>query len=358
MIFSYREVNHNIYLLHEHVAYIFKQMFYYDLPEYDENLLVHPDFLPIINAAKVPIRNPIREIVPIYHQLPYGAKLQLQIALSYNNDVISLSNKDITLIKYDDIHESIRERLKTFFVNLWDAYPQVVQMITDFGTVKSHYDQLVDETNCDGIICPFCGIDPFEPTGGKYREAYDHLLAKATYPFVSVNFDLLFPACHKCNSNEKRDTDTVMNTDGTRRAVYYPYDEDIRLDNLNISIVLQEAYNAQSLRTLLRAISWEFAFHRNGVGDERLESWDSIYGIKRRYREWLTRLEKVWFDELQSVYRREKSLGVSYADFKVDFMKKAKYQVLIASMGIIKYFYFSFLFSIHDFEVRLDNTLR
>ncbi len=356
MIFSYKEINHSIYFFHEHIAYIFRKMFEHNLPVYDESVLVHPDFVPIIKAAKVPLLNPLKELIQIYHDLPYGDKLQLQIAFSYNNSVDSLSNKDIELIKFEQLNPLISEKLQIFCVTLWDNYPQVNQMKTDFGIVKDHYDKLVAEGNCDALVCPFCGIDTFEPSGGKYREAYDHLIAKATYPFASINFNLLFPACYKCNSNEKRSTDTLVNDDGTRRAVYYPYDTSIQADDLEIRIVPQEPYDIDKLETLLRSITWQFEFRRNGNTDERLESWDGVYNIRRRYFERLNRLEKEWFYQLQTEFKHSVTDGKTFLEFQTRFMSSAKYQILISGMGIIKYSYFNFLFSINDFETKLNEA--
>lgn len=357
MIFSYKEINHNIYFFHEHIAYIFRQMFLHDLPNYEEELIVHPDFVSTINAAKETILSPLIDIVKIYHELPYGDKIQLQIAFSCNNSINALSNKDIPLIKFEDLNKLIKDKLKIFCTSLWENYPQVVKMQTDFGTVKDHYDKLVAIENCDALVCPFCGIDTFEPSGGKYREAYDHINAKATYPFTSINFNLLFPACYKCNSNEKRTTNTLVNDDGTRRVIYYPYDSTIQPDDLEIKIIPKEPYDKKNLETLLRSISWEFEFTRNGNTDERLESWDGIYNIKRRYMERIGRLEKEWFDQLQRTYKREKSLGVLFNDFRINFIKSAKSQILISGMGIIKFAYFNFLFSLTDFEAKLDATI-
>ncbi|MFV5703076.1 hypothetical protein ACM55F_14485 [Flavobacterium sp. XS2P12] len=357
MIFSYKEIDHNIYFFNEHIAYIFRQMFHYNLSVYDESLLVHPDFREIINAARKTILEPLKEIIVVYHNLPFGDKIQLQIAFSYNNSIDAFTDIDIKPIKFEELNIRISEKLKKFFINLWDGYPQVKKMESDFGTVKDHYDKLIDEDNCEALICPFCGIETFEPSEGKYREAYDHMVAKATYPFVSVNFKLLFPACFKCNSNEKRSTDTLVKDDGTRRAVYYPYDSTITHDNLEIKIVPLENYDAQNLATLLRNIKWQFELKRNGNPDERLDSWNEIYGIKRKYFERLNRLEKEWFYELQSKFKDSIELSQTFKDFEEKFMKSAKYQILISGMGIIKYSYFNFLFSTVGFEKKLNESI-
>jgi len=357
MIFSYKEIDHSIYGFHEHIAYIFRQLFQHDLPEYDEEILVHSEFKSIINAAKKTILEPIKELVEIYHKLPYGDKIQLQIAFSYNNCVEALSNKNISPIKFREINPSMSKKLQDFCVSLWDGYAQVDQMEKAFGTIKDHYDKLIEEGNCDAIVCPFCGIETIEPSEGKYREAYDHFIAKASYPFASINFNLLFPACFKCNSNEKKSIDALINDDGTRRIVYHPYDSTISHHDLEIVIVLQEKYDVQKLETLLRSVKWQFELKRNGRNDERLESWDSIYGIRRRYTERLNRLEKQWFSELLSKFKKSLKLHQSFIDFQSDFLDSIKKQILIAGMGIIKYSYFNFLFSIPDIEVKLNETI-
>ena len=82
-----------------------------------------------------------------------------------------------------------------------------------------------------------------------------------------------------------------------------------------------------------------------------------MYGIKRRYSERLNRLEKSWFTELKDKFKDSKKLNQSFADFKLKFLKSAKYQILISGMGIIKYSYFNFIFSIPDIETRLNKIV-
>lgn len=352
MIFSFNPVQHNIYLFHEHIAYIFKKMFATNPKTYTDDL-VHPLFLPILNSANISIKAPLTEIIEIYYNLPFGDKKQLEIAFSSNNAVDSFYNKDNQLIKFDDLHISIKAKLKIFLEKLWTEYPQVNQMEVDFGTIKEHYDALTHEDNCPGIICPFCGIDTFEPSGGKYREAYDHLFAKAKYPFTSINLNILVPTCFKCNSNEKRTSDTLYNDDGARRAVYYPYDPSITFDSLNINIVVNEPYNEYKLETLLGAVDWEYDFTRNGGADEKLDSWNEIYGIRRKYRERMVQLEKQWFSELLYQFKNSSKDGVVFPEFQKRIMKITKYQVFNTGMGIIKYAYYNFLFSSANIETKL-----
>lgn len=354
MLTSFKEIDHPIYLFHEHIYYIFKNIFHYDLEEYDEEKLVHPDFRTIINASKVRLLNPLKEIVKIYHKLPYGEKITVQEALVQNNCISVFESLSHNLITYEQLHSSISSKLKKYFEDLWDDYPQTVIMENQWNTVKHHYDLLTDETNCDFIICPFCGIYPFNPPAGKYREEYDHIIAKATYPFVSINFKLLFPCCQYCNKQEKRSKELLYNASSARRLSFYPYDSNITLDRLSINVSLNEAYNNQSLETLLKSIDWKFEILRNGVADIRDESWDEVYGIKRRFSENIKRLEAEWFRELIRKFKRNAKLFTEFLDETID---ELKYQIPIAPMGIIKYIYFTFIFNIPDIENKLKQVV-
>lgn len=357
MLISFKEIDHPIYVFHEHITYIFNKIFAYDLPFFDEEKLVHADFIPILNSAQASVLSPLKDIVRTYHSLPYGDKITLQIALNNNNTTEIFDNDKIQLIKYDEINPKISGKLKSFFENLWNDYPQVVAMERTWGTVKDHYDKLVDELNCDFLVCPFCGIETFEPANGKYREAYDHIIAKAKYPFASVNFKLLFPCCNKCNSNEKRATDTLYDDLGNRRISYYPYDQNLNLDNLSISINILEPYNADNLETLLRSIRWQFTILRDGQSNPRIESWNMIYGIERRFKERIGRLEKQWYGELVRLFKISIRDGKEFSVFIKDTMDSLKYQIPIVGMGIIKYIYISFIFSISTIEEQLKKMI-
>ncbi len=355
MIYSYRPLDHKISLLHEHIAYIFKQMFRHAPSSFDENLLVHPDFLPIIGRAKKSIKKPLAEIIEAYHNLPFGERKKIEIAFSYNNCIDSLTNKNIHPIKYDELDESIQEKLKVFFVNLWENYPQVVQMEHDFGSLKEVYDKIVEDN--DIYICPFCGIEGFEPPGGNYREAYDHLLAKSDYPFASVNFKLLFPMCHKCNSKEKGTADPFYDSAGSRREIIYPCDENYSTEDLKISVIPLERYNKKKMETILRSIKWAIGITLKGRSDDRMEAWDDIFDIRGRFSRRLGRYEKHWFYELQVNYKNSLKDKKSFIDFKEQFLKTVHYQICIMPMGMIRYVYFTFLFSLKNFESNLKQTL-
>lgn len=351
MLTSFNEIDHPIYTFHEHIYHIFRNIFYHDLPFYDEQRIVHREFRSSINSSKKRLLNPLREIVILYHQLPYHEKLKLQNALEINNNISIFNDCAIDLISFKEIHPSISKKLQDFFESLWSDYPQNKEVENKFGTVKDHYDKLLHEDNFDFIICPFCGIDSFEPSEGLHREEYDHLLAKATYPFIAVNFKLLFPCCKKCNQQEKKTKDVIYKSDRTRRKSIYPYDSSINLDSLSIQIELNNQYNKENLKTLLKHVDWSFIILRNGVQDDRDESWDEVYGIKRRFSERLKVLQNHCFSELISEY---KSNIKPFDEFVKLYLSKLKEQIKWMPMGIIRYTYINFIFSISDIEEKLQ----
>lgn len=359
MLTSFNEINHPIYTFHDHIYHIFRNIFYYDLPIYDEQKLVHRDFRSCINSSEKRLLNPLKEIVILYHQLPYLEKLKLQHALDINNNLSIFDDCTLDLISFTEIHPSISVKLKDFFESLWSDYPQNSTIENKFGTVKDHYDKLTHEDNFDFLICPFCGIDSFEPAEGLHREEYDHLLAKASYPFIAVNFKLLFPCCKKCNQQEKKKKDPLYEIINplyknvrARRIAHYPYDSTLKLNSLSIQIKLKNKYNNETLETLLRSVEWEIVILRNGVQDNRDESWDEVYGIKRRFTERLGRLEKQWYSEL---IRKFKSNTLPFNKFVDNYREDLYYQIPIAGMGIIKLSYFNFIFSIPNIEEKLQH---
>lgn len=357
MIYGFQKIDHPITEFHTQISNIFEKIFKHDLENYDEEILIHPSFRTIVNSSKVRLERPIKEIVKAYHNLPTSAKIQLQEAFVVNNDLSSFSNIDKYLIKYEALHDDISQLLKDFYSSLWREYPLVNQIEEDFGTIKSHYDSLINEENFKALICPFCGTESFAPPEDNYREAYDHFFAKSEYPFISMNFDLLFPTCNKCNSIEKGTADPLYNDNGLRRKSYYPYDKRMVDEPIQIDYLPTAPYNPNKLETLLRTIPWEFKITRNGRNDEEIDTWDAVFRIKGRYSKFIHRLEKEWYSQFEKKFKREKDKGTSFANFQKEVLEDAEALILTAPYGILRFSYFKFLFAINDIEnLMLDSV--
>jgi hypothetical protein len=123
-------------------------------------------------------------------------------------------------------------------------------------------------------ICPYCGLDYFQPVGTK-RSALDHLMPISKYPFVSADFKNLPPTCHSCNSLYKLDQDILFDEAGARRPCSDPYAGPVYRLNLNGS-AFGEGNEVQGF------ILPRWQIHFDGPTAQQAETWDAVYKIKSR----------------------------------------------------------------------------
>jgi len=357
MIYAYKHLPHRIENLHSKIVYFFEQLFINDLVVYDENVLLQVAFIPIVNRSRVSIKNNLSAITVAYHALSAVEKLQVQKAFIANSNIENLCGDINSLpLKYDDLPVKIKGLFKTFLTKLWEDFPFNELLEADCGTVQEHFNSFVAATHQQALVCPFCGLNKLKTSESINRDAYDHYIPKALYPFISINFKNLFPTCHECNSDEKKTTDTLYNG-AVRRQVFYPLDTTYKYDQLSITVTPTEKYNKTNFKTLLYDINWDFTISLAGKPDPRLKSWNEIFFIKRRYKENILRYQSEWYDEIKMKYRREKNKGTKFADFSQEVIEDAKYQKLISPLGVLRHCYFIFLFSISDFEIKLNETI-
>ncbi|HSH68240.1 MAG TPA: hypothetical protein VLB84_21095 [Bacteroidia bacterium] len=350
MIYAYKYLPHKIENFNSNIAHFFEQLFKNDLAIYDENILLAAEFIPIVNKSPVSLKNNLSEITRIYHLLPDTDKQVLQNAFCIAKDIENLcTDTTINLVKFDEIHVDIRNLLKAFSVSLWEDFPQNQLVENAYGQVQEHFQAFTSSVHQKALICPFCGLHKLKPSGAPNRDAYDHYIPKAFYPFISINFKNLFPICHECNSDEKKTTDTLY--DGiNRERVFYPFDSHYQANQLSVVIKPSVTYNPSNLKTLLNDIDWKYAITLAGRTDSRLTSWDRIFHIQRRYRENIVVYQIEWFEQLLEKYKRELVKGTSFENFKKEIIDEAKSYISSWPLGILRYVYFNFLFSISDFE--------
>ena len=357
MIYAYKHLPHKIEKFHENIAYFFEKMIEKDLAAYDEKKLLRKPFAKIINDSGKLVGE-MTKIVAEYHLLTKADKKVVKDALENNCEVESLCSNSggFSPVKFDKISdEPFKKLLKDFLTELWEGYYFVNSIRDNFGTVQQHF--LAFKEHQGAHVCPFCGLLPLKPAKGIYRNAYDHYIPKAFYPFVSVNYQNLFPICTDCNSDEKKATDTLYKG-ATRRHVFFPLDTKYKSEQLSVSITTKESYDKKTLRTLLDEIKWDLAIQLAGANDPRLVSWDEIFHIKRRYKEHLIDFQKTWFDDfIIKRYKEDKADGLSFHRFKTKLLGDAKGQIKDNPLSILRYVYFNFLFAIPDFERKLDETI-
>lgn len=202
-----------------------------------------------------------------------------------NNDIEKVCANDpaALLVRYEDIpvvHNDLNDQLKSFFAGLYEpkSLLNLAKLKEKVGDIRDHYRAFFDTNKKK---CPFCGIDDLLGKHHKKREAYDHYLPKALYPFNSINFRNLVPACHHCNSSYKNSKDpayTPKDLAGAvaRRKVFYPFSTE------NYAVDLQVTLRHTDIKKMSPA-DIDFSFGPATIA-EQIDTWKDVYGIEERYR--------------------------------------------------------------------------
>ncbi len=221
----------------------------------------------------------VERIYGLFSTLTAAQINQFQQWYQGNNDLekVCANNPATHLARYADIavnHEDIADQLGMFFKGLYSqSLLDLAALRVKIGNIDDHYQAFVS-TNKEGK-CPFCGIGDIKGAHHSKREAYDHFLPKALYPFNSINFRNLAPACHECNSTYKLSKDPAYNPIGRRKA-FYPYAAASYI--VQIQVTLQHADIDK-----LMPVDITLQFGPASLGEE-LETWKDVYGIEERYK--------------------------------------------------------------------------
>lgn len=245
----------------------------------------------------------VERIYGLFAQLPRMDIKQFKRWFQGNNSIEKVCSKDPNthLARYEDIppkHKDLREELETFFKGLYDNI-EIAALKNIIGNIDDHYKAFMGVNKAGK--CPFCGINDVLGVNHTPREAYDHYLPKALYPFNSINFHNLVPACHHCNSSYKTSKNPAFTpkdpTKSThRRKVFYPYasagysiDVTIELKSLDLDHLKPEEVELQ--------------FGPPAIGEE-IETWKDVYGIEERYKDkCLSPDAKDWLEQVRILNR-------------------------------------------------------
>ncbi|GJL65926.1 MAG: hypothetical protein NPIRA05_08970 [Nitrospirales bacterium] len=254
-----------------------------------------------------------------------------------NNDIEKACKNESTLhlARYADIapiHVTLCEQLAAFFKGLYSQQLLNLSMLRQkIGDIDDHYKNFMQE-NCLGK-CAFCGMADMHGIYHSKREAYDHYLPKSLYPFNSINFKNLVPACHHCNSTYKSSQNPAYTFKdpaqaATRRKVFYPYTT--HGYHIDIKIELKKTDVEQ-----LTPNDVEIEFGPASLSEE-LETWKDVYGIEERYKAkccsesdgkyWLTQVLDEWKEDgrLPGDYLKTFSRQARTSPFaESNFLKKA-----------------------------------
>lgn len=221
----------------------------------------------------------VEQIYGLFSALTAVQINQFQKWYQGNNSLERVCANDPTaqLARYADIavsHRDLADRLGTLFKGLYSkSLLNLVALRDKIGDIDDHF-QTFAQTNKAGK-CPFCGIGDLKGSHHSKREAYDHYLPKALYPFNSMNFRNLAPSCHECNSTYKLSKDPAHNPAGRRKA-FYPFATATQA--ISIQVVLQHADIEN-----LKPADVQMQFGPAAITDE-IETWKDVYGIEERYK--------------------------------------------------------------------------
>ncbi len=204
---------------------------------------------------------------------------QLRQWYTANNDIEKICANDpmIQVVRYADInaiHPCLSKQLASFFKGLYSQQLlDLAALRKKIGQIDEHYKVFMQANNTDK--CPFCGLGDIRGVYHTRREAYDHYLPKALYPFNSINFCNLVPACHECNSTYKLSKDPAHNAIGRRKA-FYPYAN--RAFGIEITVKLSNPDIDCMTPDDIQLTFGPAAVH------EEIETWKEVYGIDERYK--------------------------------------------------------------------------
>ena len=221
----------------------------------------------------------VERIYGLFSALTAAQINQFQQWYQGNNDLEKVCANDPAthLVRYADIavtHKDLGEQLAIFFKGLYSqSLLDLAALRAKIGDIDDHYQTFVS-TNKAGK-CPFCGIGDIKGMHHSKREAYDHYLPKALYPFNSINFRNLAPACHECNSTYKLSKDPAHDPAGRRKA-FNPYDA------AGHTIEMQVTLQHSDIEKLTPAdVSLQFG---PAAINEEIDTWKDVYGIDERYK--------------------------------------------------------------------------
>ncbi len=338
MLFPYTYIPHQIEKMQEFIDFIFYKVWckaptseQFSLDLFKENADLHEVLAAFyISQAKgaEAFCTYIESIYTLFKHLDILQINQLKKWYHSNNNLERMCANDAarSLARYTDVaklNEKLSEQFAAFFKGLYSqSLLDLAALREKIGDIDDHYQNFVI-TNKEGK-CPFCGIADLQGPYHSTREAYDHYFPKALYPFNSINFRNLVPACHHCNSSYKTSKDPAYTPKDPaggqkRRAVFYPYE--VSQNAIEIAVTIKPSFQSQ-----LTPEDIEFQFGPPALS-EKIETWKDIYGIEERYKAKCCHKNdgKYWLMQLMDEWREKNRLPEDYLETLAGTTQKYPY---------------------------------
>ena len=297
MLFPYAYVPHSMEKMQEYIDFIFYEVWCKALqgqPFVFDLFRAMPDLKEIMEAfyysdAKGAdfFYGHVERIYGLFVRLIPSEIDQLKAWYAGNNDIAKLCGKEpaVAIARYSDLeafNQGLSESIAVFFKGLYSKdLLNLAVLKKKIGEIDDHHTKFT-EVNKQGK-CPFCGINDVKGIYHSKREAYDHYLPKGKYPFNSINFYNLAPACHECNSTYKlsRDPlydakDPLLSQTVGRRKSFFPYQKKSYAIELDITLNSPDWTNITPGDVSLTTGPDELR--------EEIDTWLDVYGIEERYK--------------------------------------------------------------------------
>jgi hypothetical protein len=264
MLRLYKPIQHEIFKLHEMLKHLVC-IAWCEASTSDSCESKLDDEFKAIYLSYDWLKNAIDEIYTLCKSLTPDERKAIKDAFEANNKIEELCNGTVKPIPLSQLHKVVVDKIKPLMVNF---YEDLLEKAKVPGTKKDYYEKLVEENGFKD--CPCCGLTYFEPKDSDNREAFDHYLPKALYPFASVNFQNLVPLCYKCNSDRKKAKDPIE----MGNKAFYPFSK--AQHSIGITIKID---HTKDLRKLERTdLKIEF------IGDnEKIDTWNRLFASNERY---------------------------------------------------------------------------
>jgi hypothetical protein len=222
----------------------------------------------------------IQKIFLIFKTLSSDEISHLKSWYQANNSIENICKNEPTFTPatYSDVNRlnaDLGAALKAFFPPLYSHDFLSLKALADkIGMIDDHYKEFVRANSRSK--CPFCGLYDIDGEYVHTREAYDHYLPKAKYPFSSINLKNLAPICYKCNSGHKGSKDPLHYRNGIRRKAFYAYNP------ISYTLEIGLRLNSADIENL-KPQDINITFGPEGLREE-LQTWNEVFSIEERYK--------------------------------------------------------------------------
>jgi hypothetical protein len=300
MLFTYRLVPHQMGQMHEFITFIFAEVWCnapsteYSLELFEPNPTWHQIMDELFrrdSAGKLDSKGAayffyenVNAIFSEFKSLAPVEIAQYRTQFEHNNRIEELCRNDgcVTPIHYESLDPAktvLNDKIANFFRGIYGSRFFDLAFVRKIlgSTLSDYYREFVDQDHDNNNdTCPFCGIMPLDGEFDPTRDAFDHYLPKAKYPFNSLNLKNLAPSCNKCNSGQKLSQDPLHDQQMKPRRAFYPFSE----TPTDIEVTVSFTTNDWSTRRTQNSIQVTVTSNTFPI---EAATWNEMFGIESRY---------------------------------------------------------------------------